>query len=76
MPVVLRGIEASPRRPPPYDYWQDKVRPSILCDSGADMIIYGMGEKPIVELSRQLDEGIPVSAIHDIPQTTYLATSD
>ena len=76
VPVVLGGIEASLRRLTHYDYWQDKVRPSILCDSGADMIIYGMGEKPIVELSRQMDEGIPVSAIHDIPQTVYLAPSD
>ena len=75
-PVVLGGIEASLRRLTHYDYWQDKVRPSILCDSGADMIIYGMGEKPVVELSRQMDEGIPVSAIHDIPQTVYLAPSD
>ena len=76
VPVVLGGIEASLRRLTHYDYWQDKVRPSILCDSGADMIIYGMGEKPVVELSRQMDEGIPVSAIHDIPQTVYLAPSD
>ena len=76
VPVVLGGIEASLRRLTHYDYWQDKVRPSILCDSGADMIIYGMGEKPIVELSRQMDEGLPVSAIHDIPQTVYLAPSD
>ena len=76
VPVVLGGIEASLRRLTHYDYWQDKVRPSILCDSGADMIIYGMGEKPVVELSRQMDEGIPVSAIHDIPQTVYLVPSD
>lgn len=76
VPVVLGGIEASLRRLTHYDYWQDKVRPSILCDSGADMIIYGMGEKPVVELSRQMDEGIPVSAIHDIPQTVYLAPFD
>ena len=76
VPVVLGGIEASLRRLTHYDYWQDKVRPSILCDSGADMIIYGMGEKPVVELSRQMDEGIPVNAIHDIPQTVYLAPSD
>ena len=76
VPVVLGGIEASLRRLTHYDYWQDKVRPSILCDSGADLIIYGMGEKPVVELSRQMDEGIPVSAIHDIPQTVYLAPSD
>ena len=76
VPVVLGGIEASLRRLTHYDYWQNKVRPSILCDSGADMIIYGMGEKPVVELSRQLDEGLPISAIRDIPQTVYLTPSD
>ena len=76
VPVVLGGIEASLRRLTHYDYWQDKVRPSILCDSGADMIIYGMGEKPVVELSRQLDEGLPISAIRDIPQTVYLTPTD
>ena len=76
VPVVLGGIEASLRRLTHYDYWQDKVRPSILCDSGADMIIYGMGEKPVVELSRMLDEGLPISAIRDIPQTVYLTPTD
>ena len=76
VPVVLGGIEASLRRLTHYDYWQNKVRPSILCDSGADMIIYGMGEKPVVELSRQLDEGLPISAIRDIPQTVYLTPTD
>lgn len=54
VPVVLGGIEASLRRLSHYDYWQNQLRPSILCDSGADMIIYGMGEKPIVELSHRL----------------------
>ncbi|MDO5129612.1 MAG: YgiQ family radical SAM protein, partial [Prevotellaceae bacterium] len=76
VPVVLGGIEASLRRLTHYDYWQDKVRPSILCDSGADLIIYGMGEKPVVELSRMLDEGLPISAIRDIPQTVYLTPTD
>ena len=50
VPVVLGGIEASMRRLTHYDYWQDKLRRSILCDSGADLLIYGMGEKPIVAL--------------------------
>lgn len=76
VPVVLGGIEASLRRLTHYDYWQDKVRPCILCDSGADMIIYGMGEKPVVELSRHLDEGLPIDAIRDIPQTVFLTPSD
>lgn len=73
VPVVLGGIEASLRRLTHYDYWQDRLRPCILCDSGADIIIYGMGEKPICELARQLSEGIPIAHIHNIPQTVYLA---
>ena len=54
VPVVLGGIEASMRRLSHYDYWQDCVRRSILCDSGADILVYGMGEKPIVEIARRL----------------------
>lgn len=70
VPVFLGGIEASMRRLTHYDYWQDCVRPSILVDSGADLLIYGMGEKPIVELTRRLMEGRPLD---DVPQTAYLA---
>ena len=73
VPVVLGGIEASLRRVTHYDYWQDRLRPCILCDSGADIIVYGMGEKPIVELARRLDDGFPITAIQDLPQTVYLA---
>lgn len=69
VPVFLGGIEASMRRLTHYDYWQDRVRPSILVDSGADLLIYGMGEKPIVELTRRLMEGRPLD---DVPQTAYL----
>lgn len=72
VPVVLGGIEASLRRVTHYDYWQDSLRPCILCDSGADMIVYGMGEKPIVELARRIDDGFPVNSIRDLPQTVYL----
>lgn len=57
------------RRLTHYDYWQDRVRPSILVDSGADALIYGMGEKPIVELVRKLKQQQPVL---DIPQLAYL----
>ena len=74
VPVVLGGIEASLRRLTHYDYWQDALRPCLLCDSKADLIIYGMGEKPIVELARQLDEGKNIKEIQDIPQTVFLAT--
>ncbi len=70
VPVILGGIEASMRRLTHYDYWQDRVRPSILADSGADALIYGMGEKPVVELARRLKQQQPVS---DIPQLAYLA---
>ena len=56
VPVVLGGIEASMRRLTHYDYWQDAVRRSILCDSGADILVYGMGEKPIVAIARQLQQ--------------------
>ena len=73
VPIVLGGIEASLRRLTHYDYWQDCLRPCILCDAPADLIVYGMGEKPIVELAQRLAEGSPVSDIHDIPQTVYLS---
>ena len=72
VPVVLGGIEASMRRLTHYDYWQDRLRPSILVDSGADLLIYGMGEKPICELASQLEAGRKISDITDIPQTAYL----
>lgn len=58
VPVVLGGIEASLRRVTHYDYWQDSVRKSILIDSGADLLIYGMGEKPIAELCRRMMDGM------------------
>ena len=60
VPVVLGGIEASMRRLTHYDYWQDCVRRSILCDSGADILVYGMGEKPIVEIARALQKTHPI----------------
>ena len=72
VPVILGGIEASMRRLTHYDYWQDRLRPSILCDSGADMITYGMGEKPTLELARRLQEGESVCDIRDLPQSVIL----
>lgn len=75
VPVVLGGIEASLRRLTHYDYWQDKLRPGILIDSPADLLIYGMGELPLKELVHKLKSGIPFKDIKDIPQTVYL-TSD
>ena len=88
VPIILGGIEASLRRLTHYDYWQDKLRPSILCDAPADLIVYGMGEKPIVELARRFSEqrttrtntdnspNSPSGTMlipHDIPQTVYLS---
>jgi len=71
VPLVIGGIEASLRRFTHYDYWSDKLMPSILVDSKADLLVYGMGEKPIVELVKQLQQGIPFSKITEIPQTSY-----
>jgi len=76
VPVVLGGIEASLRRLTHYDYWQDCLRKCILCDAGADLLIYGMGEKPITELARQLAQGCNISDIRDIPQTVYLSSRE
>ena len=73
VPVVLGGIEASMRRLTHYDYWQDRLRPGILADSPADLLIYGMGEKPIRELVHRLLAGEDFHTLHDIPQTVYLA---
>jgi uncharacterized radical SAM protein YgiQ len=70
-PVVLGGIEASLRRLTHYDYWQDCLRKSVLCDSGADLLTYGMGEKPTVELCRRMMSNGGIIP-HDIPQTAYI----
>ncbi len=70
VPVILGGIEASLRRLTHYDYWQDTVRKSILIESGADLLVYGMGEKPITELCRRMKENPCLPT--DIPQTVYV----
>lgn len=69
IPVIIGGIEASLRRLTHYDYWQDRLRPSILTESGADMLIYGMGEKPLTELCRLLKKGVPFAGLTNVPQT-------
>ena len=71
VPIILGGIEASLRRLSHYDYWDNKVRRSILLDSGADLVLYGMGEHQIVELAEALDSGIPVSEITFIKGSVY-----
>lgn len=63
VPVVIGGIEASMRRLTHYDYWQDRVRPSILVDSNADILVYGMGEKPIIEIAHRIGSGEPLNGI-------------
>ena len=73
VPIILGGIEASLRRLTHYDYWDDSLRKCILCDSAGDMISYGMGEKTVLELARQLDEGLSIHDIKDVPQTVYIA---
>lgn len=69
VPVIAGGIEASLRRLAHYDYWQDRLRPSILIDSPADMLVYGMGEKPVVEIAQALQQGKRIDQLTDIPQT-------
>lgn len=76
VPIVLGGIEASLRRVTHYDYWQDRLRPCILCDAGADVIVYGMGEKPILAIADAIAEGQSLNDIHRISQTVYLARKD
>lgn len=72
VPVVLGGIEASLRRLSHYDYWQDRLRPGILIDSPADLLIYGMGELPMNELVTRLKAGESFNSLKDIRQTVYL----
>ncbi len=72
VPILIGGLEASLRRFAHYDYWQDKVRRSILLDSRADILMYGMGERSIVRLAQLLDKGVPVKKIRDVRGTAYL----
>lgn len=72
VPIVLGGIEASLRRLTHYDYWKDSVRKSILCDSGADIVIYGMGEKQTVSIAQELQSGRKIKDIKETPQIAYL----
>lgn len=73
VPVLLGGIEASLRRVTHYDYWDDKLRKSILIDSKADLLVYGMGEMPLKAIVKALQEGKSFAEMTDIPQTAYLA---
>jgi len=73
VPLVIGGIEASLRRFTHYDYWSDSLKPSILVDAKADLLIYGMGENPMRTLLNRLRKGEVFANIKDIPQTAYLA---
>ncbi len=70
-PIAIGGLEASLRRFAHYDYWDDKVRPSILVDSGADLLMFGMGERHIVEIARRLDAGEAIRTLRNIAGTCY-----
>ena len=74
-PVVLGGIEASLRRIAHYDYWSDSVRRSVLLDAKADLLVFGMGERPAWEIATRLSKGEPISALDDIRGTAHVKTS-
>lgn len=71
-PVIAGGIEASLRRVAHYDYWEDCLRPSILLDAPADMVVYGMGERTMLEIAARLDKGDKIGEITDIAQTAFI----
>ena len=72
IPVLIGGIEASLRRVTHYDYWEDKLRPTILEDSNADLLVYGMGDQPLREILRLLKKGVPFSNLNSIKQVAFL----
>ena len=72
VPVIIGGMEASLRRFAHYDYWSDSVMPSVLVDSGADLLVYGSGEDSILEIAGYLAQGIPVHKIRTVKGTCYL----
>jgi uncharacterized radical SAM protein YgiQ len=75
VPVLIGGIEASLRRVTHYDYWKDELMPSILVDSGADLLVYGMGEQPLREMLKLVKQGVPLNTIRDVNQIAYLQSS-
>lgn len=77
VPVLLGGIEASLRRVTHYDYWSDQLKPSIVLDSKADLLVYGMGEQPLLHILKLLQKGVPFASMQTIPQTAFvLSTQD
>ncbi len=73
VPVIIGGIEASLRRLTHYDYWSDSLMPSVLVDSGADYLVYGMGERPIIRLARMMRNKATSGELREIPQIAYIA---
>ena len=76
VPIIIGGLEASLRRFAHYDYWDDKIRRSILIDSRADILSYGMGEKSILRIAELLDKGVPIKKIRDVLGTSYVCKVD
>ncbi len=76
VPIILGGLEASLRRFAHYDYWEDRMRRSILIDSRADILTYGMGENILVRIANLLDKGVPVKKIRDVRGSCYLCPAD
>ena len=72
VPVLIGGIEASLRRVTHYDYWEDKLMPSILVDSGADMLVYGMGDQPLRDFLKLVKKGVPFESLRTLNQTAFL----
>ena len=75
-PIIIGGLEASLRRFAHYDYWNNAVMPSVLFDSGADILVYGMGELQTVEIAKRLSEGYPVESLQDIRGVCYKVKTD
>ena len=76
VPVIIGGIEASMRRLTHYDYWKDILEPSILISSGADLLVYGMGEQPVREIVKLLSKGVPFNSLKTVPQTGFITEKD
>lgn len=76
VPVIIGGIEASLRRLAHYDYWSDKLMPSILLNAPADLLVYGLGEKPLKEIVNLLERGVPIEKIQTISQTAFKVASN
>lgn len=76
VPILIGGLEASLRRFAHYDYWDDRVRPSVLAESGADLLMFGMGEHSIVEIAGLLRDGVPVAEITEVRGTCYLTAPE